>query len=51
MYVDNVTRLRHMLDAAREAVGFSRGRSRADLDTDRLLSLGLSHEPPPDVDD
>ena len=37
MYVDDETRLRHMLDAAREAVGFAQGRSRADLDVDRML--------------
>ena len=30
-------RLRHMLDAAREAVSFTRGRARADLETDRQL--------------
>ena len=34
-------RLRHMLDAAREAVGFARGRSRADLHLDRMLALAL----------
>ena len=34
-------RLLHMRDAAREAVGFTAGRSRADLDTDRMLSLSL----------
>ena len=34
-------RLRHMLDAAREAVGFIQGRSRADLDRDRMLVLAL----------
>ena len=31
MREDNVVRLRHMLDAAREAVGFAQGRPRADL--------------------
>jgi uncharacterized protein with HEPN domain len=30
-----------MLDAAREAVGFMRGRTRADLDRDRKLTLAL----------
>ena len=30
-----------MLDAAREAVGFLHGRSRDELDTDRLLARGL----------
>ncbi len=33
--------MRHMLDAAREAVSFGRGRSRADLNRNRLLTLGL----------
>jgi uncharacterized protein with HEPN domain len=34
-------RLRHMLDAAREAVGFAAGRPRTDLDRDRQLLLAL----------
>lgn len=34
-------RLRHMLDAAREAIAFAQGRSRPDLDTDRMLNLSL----------
>lgn len=34
-------RLLHMLDAAREALGFVTGRSRADLDSDRQLTLAL----------
>ncbi len=34
-------RLRHMLDAACEAVSFARGRRRADLDQDRMLVLAL----------
>jgi uncharacterized protein with HEPN domain len=34
-------RLRHMLVAAREAVQFTEGKSRVDLDNDRLLALGL----------
>lgn len=33
--------LRHMLDHAREAVALAQGRSRADLDSDRLLELAL----------
>jgi len=36
-------RLTHMLDAAREAVGFSESRSREDLDRDRMLCLSLVH--------
>ncbi len=34
-------RLRHMLDAAREAVSFVRNRRRGDLDTDRQLVLAV----------
>jgi uncharacterized protein with HEPN domain len=34
-------RLRHMLDAARDALGFAAGKSRADLDSDRMLVLSL----------
>ncbi len=33
--------LRHMLDYAREAVDLTQGKSRADLDRDRLLELAL----------
>lgn len=33
--------LRHMLDHAREAVSMVQGRTRTDLDTDRLLNLAL----------
>jgi uncharacterized protein with HEPN domain len=35
------TRLRHILDAVREAVAFSEARSRSDLDKNRMLSLSL----------
>ncbi len=38
---DDETRLRHMLDHAREAVEMSRGHTRADLDRDRPLNLSL----------
>jgi uncharacterized protein with HEPN domain len=34
-------RLKHMLDAAEEALAFAAGRSRADLDGDRKLVLAL----------
>jgi uncharacterized protein with HEPN domain len=37
---DNI-RLRHMLDAAREALSFARNCTRADLDTNRMLVLAL----------
>ena len=41
MREDDVIRFRHMLDAAREAVEFVRGRTRADLNDDRQLVLAL----------
>lgn len=41
MFKDDSVRIRHILDAAREAVAFTKGRSRADLDTDRKLNLSL----------
>lgn len=34
-------RLRHMLDAAREAVAFARGRTRGELAVDRQLTLAV----------
>lgn len=37
----NVIRFRHMLDHAQEAVAMMRGKTRADLDTDRKLNLAL----------
>ena len=36
-----LVRLRHMLDSAMEAVELIRGKSRTDLDTNRVLSLAL----------
>ncbi len=41
MREDDGIRFRHMLDAAREAVEFLRGRTRADLNDDRQLVLAL----------
>ena len=38
---ENIVRLRHMLDHAKEAVAMAQGRTRADLDTDRRLNLSL----------
>lgn len=38
---DPTAALRHMLDHAQEAVLLAQGRSRADLDTNRLLNLAL----------
>lgn len=39
---DPLVALRHMLDHAREAAALASGRSRADLDADRLLQLALT---------
>ena len=41
MYPDDSTRLRHMRDAAREALEFAKGKRRADLDKDRQLALAV----------
>lgn len=38
---DPMVYVHHMLDHAREAVEMARDRSRADLDTDRMLNLAL----------
>jgi uncharacterized protein with HEPN domain len=38
---DDAIRLRHMLDAAHEALRFAEGRTRADLDRNRMLVLAL----------
>ena len=37
-------RLRHMVDAAREAASFAAGRTRGDLDADRQLVMALVKE-------
>ena len=41
MAKDDSVRLRHMMDSAMEAVELIHGKSRADLDTNRVLSLAL----------
>jgi len=41
MRKDDLIRVRHILDAAREAIGFAQGRSRDALDADRMLRLAL----------
>lgn len=38
---EDLTRLRHMIEAAQEAIRFARERKRADLDNDRMLTLAL----------
>jgi uncharacterized protein with HEPN domain len=39
---DDVTRMRHMLEHAREAVQLASGRTRADLDADRTFNLAMT---------
>jgi uncharacterized protein with HEPN domain len=38
---DDLIRIRHMLESAREAISFIKGRRRTDLDKDRMLVLSL----------
>jgi uncharacterized protein with HEPN domain len=40
---EDVVRLRHMLDGARDALDFSNGRKRQDLDADKMLVFALIH--------
>jgi len=44
MSTADIERLRHMLDAAREAMGFVKNRVAEDLTSDRLLLLALVKE-------
>jgi uncharacterized protein with HEPN domain len=39
--IDDLTRLHHMQDAAREALGFMCGKRREDLANDRMLVLAV----------
>jgi uncharacterized protein with HEPN domain len=41
MYPDDSTRLRHMLDAAREALEFTKGKQRDNFNKDRQLVLAV----------
>jgi len=41
MFKDDTIRLRHMLDAAHEAIEFAQGHHRNDLNSDRKLVLAL----------
>jgi uncharacterized protein with HEPN domain len=41
MHKDDFIRLRHMLDAAKDVEQFTQGKTRRDLDEDRLLELGI----------
>lgn len=42
--IDDLTRLRHMRDAATEAIQFISGHVRSDLDCDRMLTLALAKD-------
>ena len=42
MPLNDEVRLRHLVEAARKAVSYAAGRSRADLDDDELLRLALT---------
>ena len=44
MHKDDQVRLRHMLDAANEAMAFTKSRTRTSLDIDRMLVLSLVKE-------
>jgi uncharacterized protein with HEPN domain len=41
MQPDDLTRVRHMFEAAENALGFISGKNRADLDTDPMLLFAL----------
>lgn len=41
MHKDDAIRLRHMLEAARDALSFVAGKTREDLSGDRMLALSL----------
>lgn len=41
---DDFIRIRHILDAAGEALSFASGKTRGDLNTDRMLALSLVKE-------
>jgi uncharacterized protein with HEPN domain len=41
MHKDDNVRLRHMLDAGRQAIQFARSKTRSDLDRDAMLTLAM----------
>lgn len=41
MHNDDLIRLRHMLDAATEALVLAAGKSRDEIETERMLQLSL----------
>jgi uncharacterized protein with HEPN domain len=44
MLKDDQIRFRHMLDAAKEAISFTQGRRRSDLESDRMLLPALTKD-------
>lgn len=42
MYRDDLVRVQHMLDYSMQAIQFTRGRTRADLESDAILALALA---------
>jgi len=44
MPLDDLIRIRHMRDAAREALSFTAGKTRSALDSDRMLVLAIIKE-------
>ena len=41
MFKDDITRVKHMLDSANEALSFIKNKTRKDLDQDRMLVLSI----------
>ena len=44
MKPEDLIRIRHMLDAINEALAFTKGKNRDDLDKDRMLTLAIIKE-------
>lgn len=42
-YKDSIIRVRHMLDFARKAVKFTKGKTRGDLDANEMLAMATIH--------
>ncbi|MBF8277706.1 MAG: hypothetical protein HW390_2779 [Candidatus Brocadiaceae bacterium] len=45
MQKDNIIRLKHLLEAAREALFFSENKTKSDLYSDRMLALSYKRFP------
>lgn len=44
MSPEDLIRIRHMLDAVKEALAFAKGKNREDLDNNRMLTLAIIKE-------